>query len=89
MRRDTHNNHTLPMPQRLTEDDLQRIKWAGWAFVGIVCIGWSGWISLLAISTQASLGRTEERQSNQYEQLRDDVAELKALIQERVHVGNQ
>lgn len=85
-----HNHHTtLPIPARMSDDDLQRIKWAGWTVAGMVMAAWGGWISLVAIATQAGLGRTEERQQNQYQQLRDDVAELKALIQEQLHVDRE
>lgn len=75
--------------ERTSTDDLQRIKWAGWSVVAVVLLGWSSWVSLVAIATQSGLGRTEERQANQYQQLRDDMAELKALIREQVYVGRE
>lgn len=69
------------LPQSsLSRDDLQRIKWAGWGLAAVILCAWAGWVSLLAIANSTGLARTEERQTNQYQQLREDIAEVKTLV---------
>lgn len=61
-------------------EDLQAIKWAGWAIVGIVFCCWAGWVSLLAISNATDISTTRERVDNHYEALSLQIADLKATI---------
>ena len=49
---------------------------AGWFALGAVVLSWAGWVSLRAIATHV----IEERQQQQYEQLREDIAEVKELL---------
>jgi len=58
--------------------DLQRIRWAGWALAAVAITGWAGWISLATIRHQSTLERLIERQTLQYEQLREAVRDLNA-----------
>lgn len=60
--------------------DLQSIRWAGWAVVATICLGWISWISLQVMDNRAEVVRISERQALQYEQLREAVNELKTLI---------
>ena len=57
--------------------DMQRIRWAGWALAAVAVTGWAGWISLATIQHQATLERLIERQTLQYEQLRDTITHLR------------
>lgn len=57
--------------------DIQRIRWAGWALAAVAITGWAGWISLATIQHQSTLERLIERQTLQYEQLREAVTDLK------------
>ena len=66
--------------QENTEADLQAIKWGGWSIISIVFLGWAGWLSLLAIGTQSAVVKQEERQINHFEQLREDIHEVKAEV---------
>ena len=43
-------------------EDLNRIKWGGWAIAGSAFCLWAGWLSLLAIANQADVAVIEERQ---------------------------
>ena len=60
-------------------NDLQRIKWFGWVALGAIVLSWAGWVSLRSIATHV----IEERQESHYQQLREDISELKSLIQRR------
>ena len=72
----------LPFPNSRTtaaeevQADLQRIRWAGWALAAVAVTGWAGWISLATIQHQSTLERLIERQTLQYEQLREAITEL-------------
>jgi hypothetical protein len=63
--------------QDTTAEDLRTIKWGGWSIVGVVFFAWAGWLSLLAIGTQASVVQQEERETNHFEQLRQDIRDVK------------
>ncbi|MEQ9407726.1 MAG: hypothetical protein RIK87_08355 [Fuerstiella sp.] len=60
--------------------DINRIKWSGWALAGTVFLCWASWLSLLAIANSNTAAVIEERQERQYEQLREDIAEVKLLL---------
>ena len=59
---------------------MQRIKWGGWALLATIALCWASWLSLVAIANSNATAVIEERQKTQYEQLRDDIAELKTLL---------
>ena len=61
--------------------DVQQFKSYGWIAVGTILLGWAGWISLKAIATSSHAAVIEERQNSQFEMLRDDIAEIKQLLQ--------
>jgi hypothetical protein len=59
---------------------MDKIKWAGWVILGAVAFSFCGWISGEVVANGKAIAVIEERQHSQYEQLRDDIAELKRLI---------
>lgn len=61
--------------------DVQQFKAAGWIAVGTIFLAWAGWISLEAISTSSQADVIEATQESQFEMLREDIAELKELVQ--------
>lgn len=65
------------MEQNTTAADLQFIKWAGWSIVSVVLLSWAGWVSLLSIGTQSAVVKQEERENNHFEQLRQDIRDVK------------
>lgn len=75
-----HDYDAILSRQTVSAEDLQRIKWAGWALAGTCLMCWSGWISLLAISNSTTVRTVEERQIQQFERLRDDIGEIKQLL---------
>ena len=63
-----------------TTGDLQRLRWAGWIVAGTVAVAWAGWLSLLAIDNSTRVSVVRDRQQSQYDQLREDIAEIKVMI---------
>ena len=58
------------------------LKRAGWKVAAALLMAWAGWLSLSVLANTETVGRVEERQQNQFQQLRDDIAEIKELIKE-------
>lgn len=73
-------NSSYQMIGDTTREDLQRLKWAGWVVASCCLLSWAGWVSLVAIGNTTNVKTVEERQSQQYMHLRDDIAELKAIM---------
>ena len=72
----------------LTDDEARYVRWAGWAILGTVLLGWFGWLSLLAIANRTDITRNTERIEQHYQQINrgiDDVkADVKALLQRQI-----
>jgi len=71
----------------MSNDAFLKIKWAGWVIVATVGLSMGAWFAgeVAANGKQiAANGKQiaviEERQHNQYQQLREDIAELKRLV---------
>ena len=76
-------------PPEMTAEEMQRVRWAGWAVVCTLLLSWAGWITLLAISSSTKITTHAERIDQHYLQLhttltevQDDVKQL--LRQDRV-----
>lgn len=79
----TRNTDTLTVNRpssQMTPEELQHVRWAGWAILIGILVAWAGWVSLLAISTDTALNRTEERQELHYEQLHTDIQDIKSDV---------
>lgn len=61
-------------------DDIQKLKWAGWIVFGTIAISWAGWLSMLAISNSNQVSVITDRQQTQYERLREDIGEIKSIL---------
>jgi len=66
----------------MTSNDMQKIKWAGWVIVGAVGLVFSGWMAAEVVGNGTRIAVVEDRQMTQFEHLRDDIAEIKALVKE-------
>lgn len=77
------DNMTFDRRQQIAADaaDWQRVKWAGWTIVGLIVFSWAGWVSLLAIANSSQTTVNSRTQELHYQQLREDIADLKHLIQ--------
>lgn len=73
--------HSPTLRSGLSEDEVSRLRWFGWSVAGVLLCAWAGWISMLALSNGTAITRTTERQQNQYQQLREDVLEIKVILQ--------
>ena len=67
----------------MSNADLQKIKWAGWIILGAVAFSFCGWISGEVVANGQRIAVIEERQRSQFEQLREDIGELKKLLAAR------
>lgn len=67
----------------MSHADLQKIKWAGWIILGAVAFSFCGWISGEVVANGQRIAVVEERQRSQFEQLREDIGELKKLLADR------
>lgn len=66
------------MNTELDREALNRLRWIGWIGLGSVALLWISWVSVGVVDA----GRAEVRQETQYEQLREDLAEIKSLLRE-------
>ena len=64
----------------MTDEEVQRVRWAGWGILGAILLGWAGWLSLLAIGTRSDVDRHSERTELHYEQLQEQVREIRADV---------
>ena len=64
----------------MSNADMQKIKWAGWIILGAVAFAFCGWISGEVVANGQRIAVVEERQRSQFEQLREDIGELKKLL---------
>lgn len=83
------DSHSPTLRTGLSEDEVSRLRWFGWSVAGVLLAAWAGWISLLALANGTAITRTEERQQNQYQQLREDLAEIKTILQHTVFGGSR
>lgn len=67
---------------KLAEEDLRRIRWAGWSILSVMVLSWAGWLSLLTIAHTSEIALVTERENLHYKQLRDDIARLTELVKE-------
>ena len=77
------DNLAFDRRQQISADaaDWQRVKWAGWSIAGVILFSWAGWVSLLAIANSSQTHVNSKTQELHYQQLREDIADLKVLIQ--------
>jgi len=64
----------------MTRETLDRIKWAGWLIVASVGITMGTWMCASVVANSQGLAVIKERQQSQYEQLREDIADLRSLV---------
>jgi hypothetical protein len=64
----------------MTAEEIQHIRWAGWGVLGVILLGWAGWLSLLAIATRSDVDSNTERTELHYEILRDQVTEIRTDV---------
>ena len=66
-----------PIGNEFDDEAISRIRWLGWVALGAFAVPFLIWLSTRAVQTYV----IEERQQQQYEQLREDIAEVKELLQ--------
>lgn len=76
----TRERETALAQDERTRGILQAVKWGGWLLMGSISLGWIAWISLLVQDNRVEVIRVTERQTLQYEQLREAVSEIKTLL---------
>lgn len=74
---------TLDISAEMNAESLNRLKWFGWVALGAVALGWIAWVSDGVIGA----GQADVRQRHQYEQLREDLAEIKSLLRDLLKQG--
>lgn len=70
----------------MTAAEVQHVRWAGWAILSAIALGWVSWVSLIAINNQTGITTHTERIDLHYQQLHGDLSEVKndvkTLLQE-------
>ena len=64
----------------MTADEVQHVRWAGWAILLTVTLCWVGWVSLLAISSQTAIETHAQRIDLHYQQLHDQLTEVRGDV---------
>lgn len=75
------------LSQQQADRNEESLQWITRGVIGLAVtamLAWAGWLSMTAIQNTLTITQTSERQTNQFHQLRDDIAEIKQLLLRRI-----
>ena len=83
----SHTDAITRRNSQLADEDLRRIRWAGWSLLGVVVCSWAGWLTLLAISHSSEIALVRDREDRHFIALQKQLDEIRSDVKQLLQRG--